>query len=456
ITLFDVIHPVHHERCQNTLRQIMAGEVIRTIETIFVTRDGRQLIVEGNINLRQRPNAAPTTRGIFRDVTHRRQLEADEHEQRILAEALRDTADALNSTLDFDEIMDRILTNVVRVVPHNSANIMLIESGVTRFVRIRDYTDIGLEQAMVNLRFIVAETPSFNQVYTTGKPLIISDVRKYEEWVDAPESNWIGSYAAVPIQREKQVIGFLNLNSTTPNFFTDALVDRLQAFSNQIALAVENARLYTQAKELAAAQERQRLAHELHDTINQTLFATSITAEALTRLAQDAPTSIQDGLSDVHRLTRRAMAGMRSLLLELRPTTLQQTSMEDLMRQITETFTGRSQVDIKLTSETDFSLPGDVKFALYRVTQETLDHIIKHSKATHATISLRHEGDGVELRINDNGGNFDQTPGTATYPTFTTINERIQSIGAHWQLKSQANKGTEVKVCWQPAPPVVN
>ncbi|MBC8171742.1 MAG: PAS domain S-box protein, partial [Anaerolineae bacterium] len=289
LSLLDILHPSQHDHCLVLLHEILSGNAPRHIETIFVTRDGRELIVEGNITLKLTAGKAPATRGIFRDVTQRRQLEIAEREQRVLAEALRDTAAALNSTLDFNEILDRILTNVELVVPHESANIMLIETGVTRFARIRDYTDHRFEEAMMNLRFIVAETPSFRQVYETRQPLIIPDVKQYPDWVDAPESDWIGSYAAVPIQSANNVIGFLNLNSTAPNFFTPALVDRLLAFSNQIALAVENAHLYEQARELAATQERQRLARDLHDTINQTLFATSITAEALTRIGDDVP-----------------------------------------------------------------------------------------------------------------------------------------------------------------------
>jgi signal transduction histidine kinase len=389
---------------------------------------------------------APATRGIFRDVTQRRQLEIAEREQRVLAEALRDTAAALNSTLDFNEILDRILTNVELVVHHESANIMLIENGVTRFARIRDYTDHKFEEAMVNLRFIVAETPSFRQVYETRQPLIIPDVKQYPDWVDAPESEWIGSYAAIPIQSADTVIGFLNLNSTAPNFFTPALVNRLLAFSNQIALAVENAHLYEQAQELAATNERHRLARDLHDTITQTLFATSITAEALTRIGDDAPPHIQTGLTDLHRLTRRAMAGMRSLLLELRPETMRQTPLDALLRQLVETFTGRTRIKVSASLESQLDPPSEVKIALYRIAQEALNTMVQQASATHTTITLRDDASGLELAIHDDG----QGTAAVSEPGFRVMADHAHAVGATWELASSAAEGTTIKVHWQP------
>lgn len=443
LTLFDVIHPSQHEHCMTLLKEILSGNTPHQIETIFVTRDGRDLIVEGNITVKVVPGKEPATRGIFRDVTRRRQLEIAEREQRVLAEALRDTAAALNSTLDFNEILDRILTNVELVVPHESANIMLIEKGVTRFALIRDYTDHKFEESMVNLRFIVAETPSFRQVYETRQPLIIPDVSQYPDWVDAPESDWIGSYAAIPIQSADTVIGFLNLNSTTPNFFTPALVNRLLAFSNQIALAVENAHLYEQAQELAAANERQRLARELHDTVTQTLFATSITAEALTRVGNDAPQHIRNGLSDLHRLTRRAMAGMRSLMLELRPETMRQTPLDALLKQLVETFTGRTQIKVNASLESQLEPPLEVKIALYRIAQEALNTMVQQTNATQTTVTLRDDTGGLDLVIQDDGQGL-----SAHENDFRHMANQAQAVGATWEVTSGAANGTMIKVHW--------
>ena len=181
-------------------------------------------------------------------------LYAAEQEQRTLAESLRDIAAALNSTLDFDEVLDRILANVGRMAPHDAANIMLIESGVARIVRNRGYAERGVEEAMLALRFPVADTPHLRQMVETGQPLVIPDAQSYPDWVDYPETRWIRSYASAPILLEKggKTIGFLNLDSATPDVFIPIHAEHLQAFTDQAAAAIQNARLYQASEEQSA------------------------------------------------------------------------------------------------------------------------------------------------------------------------------------------------------------
>ena len=117
--------------------------------------------------------------GIDRDITQHKQVEEAEREQRALVEALRDTAAALNSTLHLDEVLDRILANVGRVVPHDSVSIMLIESGVAHIVRRRGYAERGLEASVLAVRFTVADVPSLRQMVDAGQPLAIPDTHAF-------------------------------------------------------------------------------------------------------------------------------------------------------------------------------------------------------------------------------------------------------------------------------------
>ena len=191
------------------------------------------------------------------------QAQAAEHEQRLLAEALRDTATALASTLSRDELLDRIMAEVGRVVPYDTANIMLIEpsdSGegdVARIVRCRGYVERGLDEAAVlALRFPVAQVANLRQMIETGQPCIIADTHSYPAWIEIPASRWVRSYVGVPICSKGQTIGFLNLNSAQPGFFTSVHTGRLQAFANQVAVAIENARLYEEVRRHAAELEQ--------------------------------------------------------------------------------------------------------------------------------------------------------------------------------------------------------
>jgi signal transduction histidine kinase len=178
----------------------------------------------------------------------RQRSEAAEREQRALAEALRDTAAALTSTLDFDEVLDRILANVGQVVPCEAANVMLIEDGVARIVCCQGYAGRGAEAAILALRLPLAETPNLRAMAETGLPLAISDTGSHADWVAVPASRWIRSYLGAPIRVKGQTIGFLNLDSATPGFFTPVQAERLRAFADQAGVAIENARLYEESQ----------------------------------------------------------------------------------------------------------------------------------------------------------------------------------------------------------------
>jgi PAS domain S-box-containing protein len=181
----------------------------------------------------------------LRDVTERIRAEKAEHEQRILAEALCDTAAALNSTLNFDEVMERILSNLGKVVYHNSSNVMLIdEDGKTaRFVAARGYTERETENWVQKGLFKISEVPNLYKMFTTGKSITVPDTSLDPDWVKFPETAWIRSYAGAPINIQERVIGFLNLNSPIPGFYNQDKAERLQAFADQAGTALHNARL---------------------------------------------------------------------------------------------------------------------------------------------------------------------------------------------------------------------
>jgi PAS domain S-box-containing protein len=186
------------------------------------------------------------------------QLFAAEREQRTLAEALRDTAAAVNSTLDFDEVVDRILENVGRVVAHDAANVMLIEEGVARYVRGYGYDERGLSDWVRSLRFQVSEVPVWQEMLRTGQPFAIPDTATNPNWLNIPEEAWIRSTVKAPIRREGEIIGVLHLDSTTPGFFDQDDAQRLQAFADQAAIAIRNAQLY---------DEIQLHAHDLEERV---------------------------------------------------------------------------------------------------------------------------------------------------------------------------------------------
>ncbi|MCG2690623.1 MEDS domain-containing protein, partial [Candidatus Parcubacteria bacterium] len=249
---YRVLHLDAMKRLHSTGEARLIG---KTYEVHGLRKDGSEFPVEISLS------AWGTAKGeffgaIIRDITERKRVEEAEREQRALAEALCDTAAALSSTLYLDEVLDRILTNVERVVPCDSVNVMLIESGVANIACHRGYAERWLEEFARSLRFTLDDTATLHHMVETGKPLIIPDTQTYPQWVDIPETRWIRSYAGVPIRVKGKTVGFLNLDSVTPGFYTPAHAERLQAFAAQAAVAIENAWLYEDVRDSCDIQLR--------------------------------------------------------------------------------------------------------------------------------------------------------------------------------------------------------
>ncbi|GAB4482410.1 MAG: hypothetical protein Kow00124_31200 [Anaerolineae bacterium] len=196
---------------------------------------------------------------LVHEITERVEAEQAEREQRAMAEALRETAAALSSTLDLDELFDRILESLERVLPHDAANVMLIEDGVARIVRARGYEPLGLAETIRGVEFVVAETQNLRRMVETRQPSIIPNVIGYPNWDVSITQGKLRSYAGAPISFQGPVIGFLNLDSTEEGFFTPAHTERLRAFADQAAIAINNARMYR------ALEERVSQLHALHE-----------------------------------------------------------------------------------------------------------------------------------------------------------------------------------------------
>lgn len=182
------------------------------------------------------------------EIAERQRAEQAERNQRNLAEALREIASFLNSTLDLEEVFDRILDAVVRVFPCEAVNLMLVEEGVTRMVRHRGYSERGLKDYANQVRFMLDEVSNFKEMDRTGKPIIIPDTQTYPGWVDLPPTRWIRSYVGAPIRVKGQTVGFINLDSAEAGFYQPEHAESLQAFAHQAAIAIENARLFHESQ----------------------------------------------------------------------------------------------------------------------------------------------------------------------------------------------------------------
>ncbi len=257
------------------------------------------------------------------------------------------------------------------------------------------------------------------------------------------------SSLAVPVFIREEIYGALRFYFKQPVEFSDEDIRLAMTIGDQVALAIENARLRAHMQEIAAAAERNRLARDLHDAVTQTLFSASLIAEVLPRLWDRKPEEGRRRLEELRQLTRGALAEMRTLLLELRPAALTEAPIDDLLRQLVEAFTGRTRLPVDLDLHTACSLPSDVRVVLYRIAQEALNNISRHSKAHRVQLTLNCEQDGTRLLIADDGHGFDPCVVSSEHLGLSIMKERAEGIDADLEIASQVGQGTQVRLYWQ-------
>lgn len=178
-----------------------------------------------------------------------------ERQQRSVAQALARASAAVSSSLDVNQVMDRILEQVGLVVPCDAANIMLYQDNAFRVVCSRGYECFGMAEFVSRVDFAAELVPNLLELVESGQPLLIPDTRQYPGWYEVPEQAWLRSYAAAPIQVQGRAIGVLNVDSSIPGHFTAQHLQHLEAFAAQAAVAVQNARLYEEIRDYAEQLE---------------------------------------------------------------------------------------------------------------------------------------------------------------------------------------------------------
>lgn len=210
--------------------------------------------------------------------------------------------------------------------------------------------------------------------------------------------------------------------------------------------------LAEKAAEEAVTADRTRLARDLHDAVTQTLFSASLTAEVLPDLWDMDVEEAKKSTEELRQLTRGALAEMRTLLLELRPATLTQTRLSELIKQLCEAFIGRSRLPIVLNIEGDCTLPPEVQVAFYRIAQESLNNVFKYARATQVDVNLFISSSTVRFGVCDNGVGFDMSTTKPTSLGLRIMRERTEAIGADFQISSTPGSGTCVEAAWNENP----
>jgi len=354
--------------------------------------------------------------------------------------AINESGRQISSILELNQLLPYVARTLRQTFDYDSVRVLLLTDATGgRLLSCERGADCE-EPSPVDLGESTCP-PALVTVARTGEPLLS----------DAPADNGARSEIAVPIRIGDSLVGVLDITSGNTHILDDQDLFAAQTLADQLAIAIENSRLYEHAHELAADRERQRLARDLHDAVSQTLFSVSLIAEVLPRIYERDPEQGRHRLEELRELTRGALAEMRTLLLELRPAALAEADLPGLLKQLAEAVVGRARIPVELrTEESCMELPEDVRVALYRIAQEALNNVAKHSQASKACVRLTCEGDGVKLTVEDDGVGFDTAAAGTGRLGLGIMRERAEAVGATMEARAAPDSGTTIEVTWSP------
>ena len=412
-------------------------------------RDGSPYYV--NLNMSRLELAGqPVLLGVADDVTA-------EVEARQALTALYQMSYDMASITELQALIDHAVPHLHEIVDFQRAALMLVEDG-EEALTIYAYMSPRLPPDFTIPHVPISSWVFLQSALTAEERIYVPDMQASEAIqaeLDAMQATQLAaalkasrSWLSLPLRAGERTIGLLNILHDDANRYEAGDIELARTFANQLAVAIDNIHLNEQTGRTAAADERSRIARELHDSLTQTLFTASVLAEATPRIWNRDPGIARQNMEKLSVLIRGALAEMRSLLLELRPGAPTDQSLSQLLNTLAEATRARSNMAVSLSIEGDRELPADVTLTLYHIAQEALNNVVKHAEATQVAITLLDEPDRVALHIRDDGRGFDPQVIPAGHMGISIMAERARKIGADLQIQSQPGRGTEVIATW--------
>jgi signal transduction histidine kinase len=274
----------------------------------------------------------------------------------------------------------------------------------------------------------------------------IQEHPRFEGWPDTHPS--MRSFLGVPIVSQDEVVGAVYLTDKKGRrgaVFSDADQELIETLAAHAAVAIQNARLYERSRELTVVEERNRLARELHDAVNQTLFSVSLTADAAALLVETDPAQAKEQLGEVRELVRAAMAEMRSLIFELRPADVSADGLALTLQKHVDVLRRVYGTEIELELDGAERVNGDLQREVFRIVQEAVANALRHSGAEHVRVRLGASRGRLVVTVEDDGAGFDPEGQQARRRLgLISMRERAEALGGALDLRTAPGAGTTV------------
>jgi ligand-binding sensor domain-containing protein/signal transduction histidine kinase len=310
----------------------------------------------------------------------------------------------------------------------------------------------GFSQATLHrLKFARGEG-IIGKVAENGQPVIVTNLASdsiqtdmQPEMLAAIQAEGISSFLHLPITIDNQTVGIFTVGFTRPEAFSEDTVRLFSSLVQRAALSVENAMLFEQTKQVAIMEERNRLARDLHDSAKQKAFAALAQLGAVNGMLKGGRQGVRNHLEEAENLVYEVIQELTFLIQEIHPSALKEKGLASMLREYVFQWENRNDARANLKIENERRLPLEIEQAFYRIIQEALANITRHSKATQVEISLAYQEAEISAEVSDNGCGFDKEH-NPTGLGLRSIRERIESIGGTCQINTCPGEGTCLQV----------
>ncbi len=356
-------------------------------------------------------------------------------------EAIARMSAAATSILNQDELLEAVayLTRM-SFDEYHTVIYLLDESG-----EYLKQASSSLENGTMPERLPVAAQRSLVcEAARTRQGVIVGDITNTPEYKLTPLMPDARSEMAVPMVVADRLIGVLDIQSPKVDHFDEADIRVMATLADLIAVAIQNARLYQRAQEIAAFEERNRLARELHDSVSQALYGIALGTRTARILFERDPSRMVEPLDYVMSLAEAGLTEMRALIFELRPESLENEGLIMALTKQAASVQARHGVHVSTDMCEEPNVPFEVKEAVYRIAREALHNIVKHAHAAHVNLSMHCKDDGIHLDVRDDGRGFDPGGSFPGHLGLHSMRERAERLDGTFTIESAPDAGTHI------------
>jgi signal transduction histidine kinase len=355
----------------------------------------------------------------------------------------------ITAILDIDRLLARVVDLIREAFECYSVQIFLVDAETEQLVLHAASGEVGQRLLGGGLSLPIRGRSLNSAAVQRNEALLVNDVSREPRFWRTDSLPDTRSELVVPLRVGTQVIGTLDVQMDRLHGFREDDVLVYQSLGDQIAVAIENAHLYDQSRELAVLEERTRLARELHDSVTQSLFSVHCQAGAVaTYLERDLDRARQE-LGELRHTAHEALQGMRALIFDLRPVSIRDAGLAAALRDQVEMVRRTGGPEVLFEQRGACALPPADEEHLYRIAQEALRNAVKHARAERITVSLLVDAACLELCVSDDGRGFDpQALAAGDHRSFGLIGlrERVSLLDGSLDIESGTGQGTQVRV----------